>query len=140
MNSLSSINHFCGLYVYVLSLENTQIFSWILICFWLACIPLPDLFFNHINSSLKLLILLFINFAVNGWLPNKTIAQLFFIILLYCSHSGSNGMMLSHWQAVVPYGKSQSIISTDLSEISFIKSRQSPLYNLYLSSIFTPQI
>ena len=33
---------------------------------------------------------------------DKTIAPLGFIILLYCSHNLSNGIILSHLQAVVP--------------------------------------
>ncbi len=39
---------------------------------------------------------------VNGSLPNSTIAPLSLITLLYCSHKGSNGIMLSHLHALTP--------------------------------------
>lgn len=69
-----------------------------------------------------------INADVNGCWLNKTIAPIGLIILLYCSHSGSKGMTESHLQAVVPYGKSQQIMSTLWSGMRFIPSKQSSLY------------
>ena len=47
-----------------------------------------------------------------------------------CSHMGSNGITESHLQAVVPYsyGGSVSTISTELSAIRLISSRQSPCH------------
>src|SRR5699024_5463626 len=82
---------------------------------------------------LKFPILLFINFVVKGCEAVRTIAPLSFITLLYCSHNGSKGIIVSHLHAVVPYGRSQSIMSTDLSGIFFIPSKQSSLYILFSS-------
>lgn len=84
--------------------------------------------------------------AIAYYIPIDTVTQIFyiacyviiplsFIILSYCSHNGSNGIIVSHLQAVVPYGKSQRIISIDLSGMCFITSRQSPKYMLF-GSIF----
>src|SRR5574344_1763189 len=55
----------------------------------------------------------------------------FFPLIIYLS----KGIITSHLQAVVPYGKSQSIISILLSSMFFINSKQSPLYTLFLSNI-----
>src|SRR5699024_9026608 len=82
--------------------------------------------FSHIHSYLNNLGLLIISALVNGCAAVNTIAPLPLIIRSYCSHNGSNGITESHLQAVVPYGKSASIISTDPSGISFMTSRQSP--------------
>src|SRR3990167_7772644 len=103
-------------------------FSCILNCCLFAKKKFVALCFSHIHSYLNILILLITKALVKGWLAVKTIAPLSLIILLYCSQSGSKGMMVSHLQAVVPYsqGRSAKIISTDLSAIFCISSRQSP--------------
>src|SRR3990167_1934733 len=84
--------------------------------------------FSQIHSYLNISGLLITKALVKGWLAVKTIAPLSFIILLYCSHSGSKGIIVSHEQAVVPQGKSASIISIHLSGKSFIASKQSPFH------------
>jgi hypothetical protein len=63
---------------------------------------------------------------VKGWLAVITIAPFFFVMRFSCSHIGSNGIMLSHLQAVVPYGGSVKTMSTEPSGMPFIISRQSP--------------
>src|SRR5699024_6300143 len=83
---------------------------------------------------LKSLKLLSISLVVNGWLAVSTIAPLSFITRSYSAHNGSNGMIVSHLQAVVPYGKSHNIISIEPSGISFIISKQSPWCILFNSS------
>jgi hypothetical protein len=70
--------------------------------------------------------LLAISAVVNGWLAVNTMAAFRFAILRYCAHSGSNGITVSHLQAVVPYGKSHKIMSTLASGNCAITSRQSP--------------
>src|SRR5690606_16652864 len=82
--------------------------------------------FSHIHSYLKSRMLLAINDVVNSWLAVNTMAALRFATLRYCAHSGSNGITVSHLQAVVPYGRSHRIISTDASDSPAITSRQSP--------------
>src|SRR5699024_12353892 len=47
-------------------------------------------------------------------------------------------MIASHLLRVVPYGKSHEIISTDLSGIFFIPSKQSSLYILLISNTIFP--
>src|SRR5699024_8514462 len=89
--------------------------------------------FSHIHSLLNNFGLLITNALVNGWLAVSTIAPLSFITLSYCSHNGSKGIIVSHEHAVVPYGKSHKIISTDSSGIRFIPSKQSSLYILFIS-------
>ena len=54
----------------------------------------------------------------------------------YCSQSSSKGIIVSHLQAVVPYGKSQMMQSTEPSGMRFIPSKQSSLYILFSSIIF----
>nr|DAP58822.1 MAG TPA: hypothetical protein [Caudoviricetes sp.] len=49
---------------------------------------------------------------------------------MYSFHKTSKLMMLSHLHAVVPYGRSASIMSIELLSISFINSKQSPFFNL----------
>src|SRR5699024_9401684 len=93
--------------------------------------------FSHIHSLLNNFGLLITNALVNGWLAVSTIAPLSFIILSYCSQSGSRGIIVSQLHAVVPYGKSHKIIFSDLSGIFFIPSKQSSLYILF-SSIANP--
>src|SRR5699024_12379658 len=78
--------------------------------------------FSHIHSLLNNFGLLITNALVNGWLAVSTIAPLSFIILSYCSQSGSKGIIVSQLHAVVPYGKSHKIISTLPSGIRFIPS------------------
>ena len=67
---------------------------------------------------------------MNGCAENKTIAAFVFAIRLYCSHSASNGMIESHLQSVVPYGRSHKIKSMLPSGMSFISSKQSPFNSL----------
>src|SRR5699024_11252606 len=99
----------------------------------LASIEPLGLCLSHTKQYLNNLLLLFINDVVKGCEAVKTIAPLSLITLSYCSHNGSNGIIVSHLQAVVPYGKSHKIMSTDLSGIRFIPSRQSSLYILFNS-------
>src|SRR5699024_8177758 len=87
--------------------------------------------FSHIHSLLNNFGLLITNALVNGWEAVNTIAPLSFITRSYCSHNGSKGIIVSHEHAVVPYGKSHSIMSTELSGMRFIPSRQSSLYILF---------
>src|SRR5574344_536567 len=101
-------------------------FSVILICCNFANNGFPPFFLSHTQSYLYCLILLILKALEKGSLPNNTIAPRSLIILLYCSHNGSNGITTSHLHCVVPYGKSQRIISILLSGISFIFSKQSP--------------
>ena len=49
----------------------------------------------------------------------------------------SKGIILSHLQAEVPYGKSHKIISTLPSGISFIYCRQSPSNNLLITLLIS---
>src|SRR5699024_8910001 len=94
----------------------------------------PAFFLSHTQSYLYLLILLNLKWLENGSLPNKTIAPSSFITLSYCSHNDSKGIIVSHLHAVVPYGRSHNIMSTDLSGIFFIPSKQSSLYILFSST------
>src|SRR5699024_5120851 len=96
-------------------------------CFF-ANAPLEVLTLSHTNSYLNNFVLLITNALVNGWLAVSTIAPLSLIIRLYCSHNGSNGIIVSHAHAVVPYGKSHNIMSTLPSGMRFIHSKQSSLY------------
>src|SRR5699024_2868265 len=102
-------------------------------CFF-ANAPLEVLTLSHTNSYLNNFVLLITNALVNGWLAVSTIAPLSFITRSYSAHNGSNGMIVSHLQAVVPYGKSHNIISIEPSGISFIISKQSPWCILFNSS------
>src|SRR5699024_4366411 len=77
------------------------------------------------------------NSLANGWVAVNTIAPLSLITRSYCSHNKSNGIIVSHLHAVVPYGKSASIISTEPSGISFINSKQSPCNNSISLKLFT---
>lgn len=120
-----------GLYV-SLPLPNTMTSSVTLIGCIFDSRGLPPFFLSQTQQYLNIFILLAINVVVNGWLAVKTMAAFFLAMRRYCSHIGSNGITLSHLQAVVPYGRSQRIISIDLSGISFISSKQSPC----ISSIF----
>jgi hypothetical protein len=62
------------------------------------------LFFFQYQQYRKYFKLLCISFVVNGCTAKSTIAARSFDILLYCSQSGANGIILSHSQSVVPYG------------------------------------
>ena len=69
------------------------------------CLPFAKfvgLCFIQTKLSRNQLILLQPNLLVNGCFAVNTIAPLSFIILLYCSQSGSNGIIVSHLHAVVP--------------------------------------
>src|SRR5699024_5923168 len=101
-------------------------------CFF-ANAPLEVLTLSHTNSYLNNFALLITNALVNGWIAVRTIAPLSFITLSYCSHNDSKGIIVSHEHAVVPYGKSHKIMSTDPSGIRFIPSRQYSLYILFNS-------
>src|SRR5699024_1803397 len=103
-------------------------------CF-LARNILPAFFLSHTHVYLNQSDLLIINLVVNGCDAVKTIAPLFLITLSYCLHNSSNGIISSHLEAVVPYGKSHKIISTLPSGIRFIPSRQSSLYILFSSML-----
>src|SRR5699024_4904366 len=87
-------------------------------------------FFSQTQSYLYNFKLLNLKLLENGSAPVNTIAPLSLITRSYCSHKGSNGIIVSHLHAVVPYGKSAKIISTEPSGISFINSKQSPCNNL----------
>lgn len=67
-----------------------------------------------------------ISAVVNGWLAVNTIAALGLQIRFSCTHISSRGITESHLHAVVPYGGSTITISTELSAIVFISSKQSP--------------
>src|SRR5699024_85164 len=89
---------------------------------YLATANAPPVSLFQYHWCLKLSILLLINDVVNGWLAVSITAPFGLITRSYCSHNGSNGIIESHLHAVVPYGKSASIISTDPSGIRFIIS------------------
>ena len=91
--------------------------------------------FSHIQSYLKCLILLIRKAEENGSLPKIQIAPFGLIMRFSCSHIGSNGIILSHLQAVVPYGGSVSTKSTEPSGMFFINSRQSPCHNVMPSTV-----
>jgi len=78
------------------------------------------------QSYLNIFKLEYLSVVLNGSCPNNTIAPLGLINLLYCFQSCSKGIIVSHAQAVVPYGKSHKIISIDPSGSVGIISRQSP--------------
>src|SRR5699024_6287444 len=99
--------------------------------------PVP-LYLFHIHSYLNIFKLLTPKTLSKGVCAVKTIAPLSFITLLYCCHNSSQGMIASHLLRVVPYGKSHKIISTDLSGIRFIPSKQSSLYILFNSKSIPP--
>ena len=80
-------------------------FSWIFKGSFLAVKNPVPLFFHHTHSYLNILILLITNALVNGCEAVRTIAPLSLIILLYCSQSGSKGIIVSHLQAVVPISR-----------------------------------
>src|SRR5699024_75085 len=110
---------------------NTHISSTIDKGRYLATANAPPVSLFQYHICLKLRILDCIKAVVNGWLDVSTIAPLSLITRLYSAHNGSNGIIVSHEHAVVPYGKSHKIMSTDLSGICFIPSRQSSLYILF---------
>src|SRR5699024_8198335 len=87
---------------------------------------------SHTHEYLNHFGLLITNALVNGWFAVNTIAPLSLITRSYCSHKGSKGIIVSHLHAVVPYGKSAKIISTEPSGISFINSKQSPCISFML--------
>ena len=87
--------------------------------------PVAPLFFQY-QLYLYSLKLLCISFVVNGCDANNMIAPLSLMILLYCFQSGTSGIILSHSQYVIPNGKSHKTISTLLSGIVCISSKQSP--------------
>src|SRR5699024_10969034 len=99
--------------------------------------PVP-LYFVQIHSYFSIFKLLTPKTLSKGVCAVKTIAPLSFITLLYCCHNSSKGMIASHLLRVVPYGKSHKIISTDLSGIFFIPSKQSSLYILLISNTIFP--
>src|SRR5699024_2743760 len=86
----------------VFPLEKTEITSCLFIGFSFALTKPTALFLIHTQSYLNHSRLLIRSLLENGSLPNNTTAPFFFITLLYCSHSGSNGITLSHLHAVVP--------------------------------------
>ena len=101
-------------------------------CFF-ALNTLKGRVFNHVSFCLYSERLLIISNDVKGSPANKTIGAFGLHTRWYCSHRGSNGMIMSHLQAVVPYGKSHITQSTLPSGIRFIPSRQSSLYILFSS-------
>ena len=103
-------------------------------CFF-ALNTLKGRVFNHVSFCLYSERLLIISNDVKGSPANKTIGAFGLHTRWYCSHRGSNGMIMSHLQAVVPYGKSQMMQSTLPFGILFIPSRQSSLYILFNSII-----
>src|SRR5699024_5562194 len=105
---------------------NTHISSTIDKGRYLATANAPPVSLFQYHWCLKLSILDAINAVVNGWLAVRTIAPFGLITRSYCSHNGSNGIIESHLHAVVPYGKSASIISTEPSGIRFMTSKHSP--------------
>src|SRR5699024_1139493 len=114
-------------------LKTTTSSTFVIGLFLACCQPLGLLLIQY-QQYLKSLKLLSISLVVNGWLAVSTIAPLSFITRSYSAHNGSNGMIVSHLQAVVPYGKSHNIISIEPSGISFIISKQSPWCILFNSS------
>ena len=80
---------------------------------------------------------LFIRSAIN--IPSAKIAMqpLGLMILKYCSHILSSGIIESHLLCVRSYGGSTRIMSILSSGISLISSKQSPLYTLF-NSISAP--
>ena len=68
-----------------------------------------------------------INFVVNGCDAVNTIAPSGFVTRSSCFQRRSNGIMLSHLQSVIPYGKSVSTMSTHPSGSSVIPAMQSIL-------------
>ena len=78
--------------------------------------------------------------AVNIPCAKRIIAALSLVTRSYCSHNGSNGIILSHCTLALflfntSYGKSHITQSTIPSGIRFIPSRQSSLYILFSSII-----
>ena len=110
-------------------LLKTEIFSVFFNGLHFAFIKPSTVFFSHIQSYLKCLILLILKAEEKGSLPKRQIAPFCLIMRFNCSHIGSNGITLSHLQAVVPYGGSVSTKSTEPSGMFFINSRQSPCHN-----------
>src|SRR5574344_948406 len=99
-------------------------------CIFALHIPL-GIFLSQIQSYLYIFKLLILNLLEKGSLPNNTIAPLSFIMRLYCSHNGSKGIITSHLQSVVPYGKSHRIMSIDFDSMYFIASKQSAWIKLF---------
>ena len=64
--------------------------------------PPVAIVFRQISSYLNHSRLLITSLLVNGCEPNSTTAPLGLTMRLYCSHSGSSGIGLSHLQAVIP--------------------------------------
>src|SRR5699024_3667987 len=110
-------------------LKTTTSSTFVIGLFLACCQPLGLLLIQY-QQYLKSLKLLSISLVVKGWLAVRTIAPLSLITRSYCSQSGSKGIIVSHLQAVVPYGKSAKIMSTLPSGMSFINSKQSPCNNL----------
>ena len=104
------------------------------ICFFTKR-KLVNLLFSQIISYLYSFKLLVLRRLLNGSVPNNTVAPLSLIIRLYCSQSLSNGITLSHLQAVVPFfqpqGRSASIMSILLSAKNLIASIHSPCIKLF---------
>ena len=95
-------------------------------CFLAFANPV-DAFLRQYQQYLKSFIWLWINFVVNGWQEVKQIAPLSLIIRRYCFHRSSNGMIASHRQFVIPYGRSHKIMSILLSGYIDIPEIQSML-------------
>ena len=70
--------------------------------------------------------LLAISVVVNGCYAVNTKALSSFVMRESSPHNLSSGIKESHFNLVVPYGKSAKTISTELSSKVGITSRQSP--------------
>src|SRR5699024_289154 len=80
-------------------LKTTPSSTFVIGLFLACCQPLGLLLIQY-QQYLKSLKLLSISLVVKGWLAVRTIAPLFLITLSYCSHKGSNGIIVSHLHAV----------------------------------------
>src|SRR5699024_11126394 len=121
----------------VLPFENTSTSSKEVIGLFLAFTKLPFFVFTHIHLYLYISKLDWIILCVNRPLALNTISAISGITLSLCAHNDTKGMILSHEQAIVSYGNSHKIISTDLSGIFFIPSQHSSLYILFSSTSST---
>src|SRR5699024_4794979 len=132
-----SLSLIIGLYVNLplLTLLNTHISS---VCFngiIFAFKYPPPISLSQVIRYLKFSILLHISRDVKGSSANNTTTPFGFMIRAYSAHNGSNGITVSHLHAVVPYGKSASIISTEPSAIRFISSIVSPCIIVLIISL-----
>src|SRR5699024_9007383 len=113
--------------------ENTNTSSCADIGLFLAFKKFDAVFLTQIHLYLNNFSFELINLYENEPLAVNTIAPLSFIILSYCSHNSSNGIIRSQSALTISYGKSVNIISILLSGISFIPSIQSSLNTLFNS-------